>query len=193
MSRRAVRFFKNGAVLAASALLMRTVSVAFGAYVTGKVGAEGMGLYSLIMSVYTFAVTFATSGVQLAVTRLVAEALGRGDSAGARAALRTSLGYALAFGSAASLVLFLAAPALGTALLGDGRTVPSLRLLSVALVPVALSSVFYGYFTAVRRPQRSAVVSVAEQGVRIVLTVLALGALLPSGLGYACLALVGGS
>lgn len=193
MSERAVRFFRNGAVLALSALIMRTVSVAFGAYVTGKVGAEGMGLYSLIMSVYTFAVTFATSGVQLAVTRLVAEALGRGDAVGARAALRASLGYALLFGSVGSVVLFLTAPALGTALLGDGRTVPALRLLSVALVPVALSSVFYGYFTAVRRPTRSATVTMAEQGVRIVLTVLALGALLPSGLDYACLALVGGS
>ena len=38
------RFFRNGAVLALSALLMRTVSVAFGAYVTRKVGVEGMGL-----------------------------------------------------------------------------------------------------------------------------------------------------
>ncbi len=187
------RFFKNGAVLALSALLMRTVSVAFGAYVTRRVGAEGMGLYSLIMSVYTLFVTFATSGVHLAVTRLVSEAEGRGDHEGARAVLRTALLYALTFGSLASVVLFSGSSFLGRVLLGDGRTVPALRLASVALVPVALSSVFAGYFTAVRRPSRTAATSVIEQGIRILLTVFALTALLPSGMTYACLALVLGS
>ena len=193
MSERARLFWKNGAVLAIAALLMRTVSVSFGAYVSGAIGPEGMGLYSLIMSVYTLAVTFATSGVQLAVTRLVAEALGRDSHAGARAALRAALGYALLFGTAAALVLFAGAAPIGTRLLGDGRTVPALRLLSLALVPVALSSVFSGYFTAVRRPSRSATVSVCEQAVRILLTVFLLTALLPRGMTYACLALVGGS
>lgn len=193
MTERGVRFFRNGTVLALSALLMRTVSVSFGAYVTGKIGPEGMGLYSLIMSVYTFAVTFATSGVQLATTRLVAEAAGQGDLAGMRAALRTALLYALSFGAVGSVVLFAGSGFFGRVLLGDGRTVPALRLLSVALVPVALSSVFSGYFTAVRRPSRSAAVSVVEQGIRIILTVFALTALLPKGMTYACLALVGGS
>ena len=44
MSERTRRFLKNGLALAAAALLMRTVSVSFGAYVSGMVGAEGMGL-----------------------------------------------------------------------------------------------------------------------------------------------------
>ena len=193
MSERTRRFLKNGLALAVAALLMRTVSVSFGAYVSGAIGPEGMGLYSLIMSVYTLAVTFATSGVQLATTRLVAEALGRGSEREARAALRVSLLYALLFGTAAAILLFAGARFFGVRLLGDARTVPALRLLSLALVPVALSSVFSGYFTAVRRPSRSAAVSMLEQAVRILLTVVALGALLPRGMTYACLALVGGS
>lgn len=193
MSKRWILFLKNGLVMAAAALLMRTVSVSFGAYVSGRIGPEGMGLYSLIMSIYTLAVTFATSGVQLATTRLVSEAIGRREVGGARAALRTAVGYALLFGTVASLLLFSLSRPIGVHLLSDGRTVPALRLLSVALVPVALSSVFSGYFTAVRRPSRAAAVSVSEQALRIMLTVLALTALLPKGMTYACLALVGGS
>ena len=187
------KFIGNGIALSLAALLLRTVSVSFGAYVSGQIGAEGMGLYSLVMSIYTLAVTFATSGVQLAVTRLVSEALGRGEDGGARAALRTALGYAAVCGALSATVLFLGAPFFGEHILGDGRAVPALRLLSAALLPIALSSVFSGYFTAVRRPSRSAAVSVAEQGVRILFTVWLLGALLPAGLTYACLALVGGS
>ena len=187
------RFLKNGVCLALAALLMRTVSVSFGAYVSEKIGASGMGLYSLIMSVYTLAVTFATSGVQLATTRLVSEAIGRGEEGGARAALRLALRYAVICGALAAAVPFLGASFFGGVLLGDTRTVPSLRLLSVALIPIALSSVFSGYFTAVRRPSRAAGISVLEQAIRILLTVYLLTALLPGGLTYACLALVGGS
>ena len=186
-------FIKNGVTLALSALLLRTVSVSFGAYVSARIGAEGMGLYSLVMSVYTLAVTLATSGVQLATTRLVSEALGRGDAGAARSALRTALVYATAFGAAASLLLALGAPMIGRVWLSDVRTLPALRLLSLALLPVALSSVFSGYFIAVRRTARTAAVSICEQAVRILLTVYLLTALLPAGLGYACLALVGGS
>ena len=187
------QFLKNGVCLALAALLMRTVSVSFGAYVSEKIGASGMGLYSLIMSIYTLAVTFATSGVQLATTRLVSEALGRGEEGAARAALRLAVRYAVICGTIAAAVLFFGAPVFGGVILGDGRTVPSLRLLSVALVPIALSSVFSGYFTAVRRPSRAAGISVLEQAIRILLTVYLLTALLPAGLTYACLALVGGS
>lgn len=193
MSEGARRFFRTGIALSLAALLMRTVSVSFGAYVAECIGAEGMGLYSLIISVYTFAVTFATSGVQLGVTRLVSEALGRGKPNEARAALSTALRYALVFGAVASFSLLLGADFFGNVLLGDGRTVPALRLLSLALIPIALSSVFSGYFIAVRKATRQAAVSVAEQLLRILLTVGALTALMPKGLSYACLALVGGS
>ena len=70
------KFFYNGFVLTLVALAMRTVSLFFGAYVTRTVGEVGMGLYTLVGTVYGFAVTLATSGVSLTVTRQVAAALG---------------------------------------------------------------------------------------------------------------------
>ena len=60
-------------MLTAVSLVMRTVSVAFNVILTEKVGAEGMGLLTLVMSVNGFAVTFATSGISLVVTRMTAE------------------------------------------------------------------------------------------------------------------------
>ncbi len=186
-------FIKNGISLSVSALVMRTVSVAFGAYLSGRIGAEGMGLYSLIMSIYTFAVTFSTSGISLATTRLCADALGRDRPGEVRGALAQALFYAFTFGALASVFLFLGAGFFGTVLLGDSRTVPSLRLLSAALIPIAVSSVFNGYFTAMRHATKNAVVSMAEQAVRILLTSFALALLLPHGMTYACLSLVAGS
>ena len=83
-------FLKSGAMLAIVALAMRGVSLLFNSHITEKVGAEGMGLLSLTMSVYAFAVTFATSGISLAVTRLVAAALGRGEGKRAKRILRAA-------------------------------------------------------------------------------------------------------
>ncbi|MBO5051046.1 MAG: oligosaccharide flippase family protein [Clostridia bacterium] len=187
------RYIKNALILVGAALLMRGVSLLFNAYVSQKIGAEGMGLFSLIMSVYGFAVTFATSGINLAVTRLCAEAIGAGREEDVRATLRRAVLHALLFGGVASLTLLLLAEPIGAGLLRDARTIPSLRLLACSMVPIALSSVLSGYFTAVRRVARNALTALFEQGVRMMLTVYGLLALAPAGLTYACLALVGGS
>lgn len=186
------QFFTGGIMLAAVALLMRGVSLAFNAYVTKIVGAEGMGLLSLTMSVYGFAVTFATAGVSLAVTRLVAAALGKAEGARAKRVLRGAVLYALLFGGGASLILYFGSDLIALRLLADIRTRASLRLLSVSLLPIALSAVYSGYFIAVRRVIHNAVTQVFEQCMRILLT---FGGLALSGgeVEYACLALVGGS
>ncbi len=183
---------KSGCMLACVALLMRSVSLAFNAYITDRVGAEGMGLLSLTMSVYGFAVTFATAGVALAVTRLVASALGRAEGARARRVMRAAVVYALAFGGAAALCLYFGSNFIATRLLCDIRTRASLRLLSLSLVPIALSAVYSGYFIAVRRVVHNAVTQVFEQCVRILLTFGGL-AIAADNVELACLALVGGS
>lgn len=187
------QFFKSGIMLAAVALTMRGVSLLFNSYITDKVGAEGMGLLSLTMSVYAFAVTFATSGISLAVTRLVAAALGREKGARAKRVLRAAVIYALVFGGTASLVLYFGSNALAVRVLGDLRTRSSLRLLSLSLVPISLSAVYSGYFVATRRVGHNAATQVFEQAVRIFLTLFGLSLCKEGEIEAACLALVGGS
>ena len=187
------RFFKSGAMLAAVALAMRGVSLLFNSYITEKVGAEGMGLLSLTMSVYAFAVTFATSGISLAVTRLVAAALGRSEGERARRVLRAAFLYACVFGGVAAVSLYFGSDLLSVRVLGDIRTRASLRLLSLSLLPIALSSVYSGYFVAVRRVGHNAATQVFEQAVRIFLTLFGLSLCAEGEVEGACLALVGGS
>ena len=56
-------FLRNALAVSFSAVFMRCVAVSFNVYLTEKLGADGIGLYSLVMSVYGFAVTVATSGI----------------------------------------------------------------------------------------------------------------------------------
>ena len=193
MTKRMREFLKNACCLSLSALFIRTVSVSYHAYLADSIGAEGMGLFSLVNSLWNFAVTFATSGIQLAVVRLVSETLGRGEPSAARAALRRAVLYALTFAGIGTAVLFFGANFFGRVLLHDERTILSIRILAFSLIPVALCTVMSGYFTAVRRVLGCSLTQMGEQGLRIFLTVWMLGLCLPRGMTYTCAAVVGGA
>ena len=96
------KFLLNGLVLTMVGLVMRAVALYLGAYISGVIGAEGIGLQSLIGTVYSLAVTLATSGVGLSVTRLVAASIGESESERIRKALTvlTSIRTYLPIGAA---------------------------------------------------------------------------------------------
>ena len=50
---------------------MRGIGVLFNRYLTHRIGSAGLGQFSLMMSVYGFAVTAASAGIHLAITRVV--------------------------------------------------------------------------------------------------------------------------
>ena len=67
----------NTLVLTLTAFLMRGVGIVFQAWLTKKIGAAGIGLYQLVMSVSMLASTFAISGIRFATTRLISMELGK--------------------------------------------------------------------------------------------------------------------
>lgn len=164
------QYFYNALLLTLVTLLMRTVSVGFNIYVSGKVGAEAMGLLSLVAGVYNFAVTLATSGIHLATVRTFAERLKFSGGAENKKCLIACLSYALFFGTLATVLLLLLARPIGLLILKDSRTVRALLMLAFTLVPIAVSAVFNGYFTAVRRAYKNAFAQVTEQAVKIAFT-----------------------
>ncbi len=186
------RFIMNGIIMSITSVLLRAVGVAFNAFISRKLGADGMGLFTLIMSVYGLSVTLASSGINLASTRMCAEAMGRGNGCEVRAALKRCMAYAAVCGICACSLLLFGADYIADAWLGDARCTPSLRMLALSLPFIAASNVLHGYFTAVRRAVKSAACQVFEQFVRIFATVFALLYIVPDGIEYACMAIVGG-
>ena len=66
-------FFTNTVVLTVTTQLLRIIGLYYIAFLSDKIGTEGIGLYQLIFSVYFLATTIATSGISVAVSRLSAE------------------------------------------------------------------------------------------------------------------------
>ena len=194
------KFILNGLLITVVSLIIRAVSVSFNVYISNKIGAAAMGLFTLISTVYSFAITVATSGIGLAATRIVAEAVGKEcdpqaspqKTSSVVCTVRKCCVYALCFSIGSALVLFFFAPLIGERLLSDVRTVRSLQVLAFTLPPIALSSVFGGYFTAVRRVYKNAIVQIVGQASRIFGCIVLLTALYADDMESACLAIVTG-
>lgn len=182
----------NTALLTASGLVMRFVGMIWQIWLVGRIGEAGIGLFQLVVSVSTLAATVAVSGIRYTTTRLVSEENGHGQPSGAAQALSVCLLYGLFFGLAAGLILMLLAEPLGFLWLEDARTVKPLMLLSLEMPLMGITSVMYGYFTAVGRVWKGVVVSVSQQLVTIAVTAALLINCPEGNLEYACLAITAG-
>ena len=69
---------RNTLLLTVFAFASRGVGLFFQSLVSRSLGAAGLGEFQLLLSIHGLAATLAVSGVRFAVTRLAAEALGRG-------------------------------------------------------------------------------------------------------------------
>ncbi len=183
-------FVKDGLMLTCTMLILRTAGVFFSSRLAIKAGASVMGLYSQIMSVYAFAVTAASAGVNLGALRVISESYGSGRHFEIRSGVRECVSYCIRAGMTVSIIFFSFAPFLGGVVLGDHRTVSSLRTLAIALPFIALSNVFHGYFSGVNRIYKSAAVNLIEQGVRISMTLAALSVIKTTDPEQVCLSLV---
>ena len=186
-------FFVNGGLITVCSLILRSISVSFNVYVANKAGAEAVGLYTLLSGVFGFAVTLALSGINLALTRLLSEALALKDGARAKRTIRACFFLALIFGLSACFLLLIFARPLSLKYLLEPRAEKPLRILAICLPPLALSSVFNGYFTALRRAYKNALVALTEMAAKILFTFFFFSRTSLSSPELACIALVLGS
>ncbi len=177
---------KNTFLLTAASLFMQIIGLMFQIWLIGRIGASGIGLFQLVMSVGTLCSTLAVSGIRFASTRLISEEIGFSRSGGVGMVMARCLSYSAFFGLTAFAVLYIFAEPIGFLWIGDARTVRSLRILSVSMPFMSLSSVFAGYFTSVGRVYKSAAVQISEQLVRIAMVMLLLNSVTDGDIERSC-------
>ncbi len=188
--RRHSQFIKNAAILTATSLILRTVGIFFRIYMSNKIGAEGMGLYQLIFSIYVLGATFATSGISTAVTRLVADEAVCGTTHSIRRILRRSLLLSVTIGLISTAVIFFGAEIISVYWIKDIRAVPALRMLSFSLPSMGISSCLKGYFVARRKVAHNSRAQLLEQAIRIAVVAVLIDRFAARGLETACLAVM---
>ena len=136
--------------MAGASLIIRSTGMLFRVFFAGVTGAEGLGLYQLVMSVYLVFAATVSSGVCLCATRLFTELSARGKPAQARYAAEYCMRLSFVTGLAGGALMFSCADTAASYLLHDVRAAPSLRLLAVGLPFLAVSASVRGYFLARR-------------------------------------------
>ena len=136
--------------MAAAFLVIKSAGMLFRVFLAGRVGAEGLGLYQLVMSVYLVFAATVSSGVCLCATRLFTELSAREKPAQARYAAEYCMKLAFVIGLAGGALMFSCADLAASYMLHDRRAAPSLRLLAVGLPFLAVSASIRGYFLARR-------------------------------------------
>lgn len=187
MNKRA--FYKNTAVMTATSLLLRLLGIVFRIFISNRVGAEGMGLYQLVFSVYILGATFATGGLTTAVTCLAAERMTRADAKGVRRLMGISVGLCLVIGGVSALLLYVGAPYIG-GWIGDTRSVSAISVSGIALPFIGVSACIKGYFMARRRAWPPCLSQLVEQSVRIGGILWMLSTLWDGSLAGACLIII---
>lgn len=191
--RRRMPIFYSALMLTGVNLLLRFVSTSFQVHISARIGAEGVGLLQLVMSVGSLAMTAGMAGVRTSSMYLTAEELGKSRPQNVHWVLRSCWVYSLVSSGGVALLLYTAAPWLTANWIGEPGVTEAVRLFSVFLPLVVLSGCMTGYFTAANRIGTLAAVEVFEQLCYMAVTMCALNFWAGSDPHKACQAVVLGS
>ncbi len=183
-------FIFNTFILIITSLVFRVIDVYFTAYISQKIGAEMLGIYQLVMSVYLFGITLATSGINLAVTRIISEELAIENYGGVKKVMKKCLYISLGTSLLASFLFFINADFIVTTCLHNKINKWIVYLVCLALPLITMSSAISGYFAGVRRIYKNAIGQFIEHVGKVIVTAYLISLFLPQGLDYACFALI---
>ena len=185
--------FYSALLLTGVNLVLRGVGTSFQVYLSSRIGAAGIGLLQLTLSVGNLASIAGIAGARTATMYLTAEELGKKRTGSVFWVLSGCLLYSILWGGTVALGLYAFAPQIGAGWIGNTQTVPALRLLAAFLPVTCLCGVMTGFFTAAGRIGTLAAVEVAEQLCAMVLTLGGLDLWAGSDPGRACQCVVLGS
>lgn len=139
---------KGTIILILSGLICKLLGAFFRLPLTSILGIEGIGVFQMVMSIYSFALVLTSGGVATALSKFVSQARARGDLAKIKSLVKVALLYSLIFGFLGGLLLFVFATKIA-AFQGAISAALSYRLM-VLLIPfggviAAMRGVFQGY------------------------------------------------
>ena len=113
---------------------------------SNAIGAEGMGLYQLILPIYSLAWSITSAGFTTTISRLTAQENIRGQSGNIGRVVKQAVTLSLLLSLLVGGGLFFFAEETAQLFLKDSRAALSLRLLALAVPFMAAGSCFRGFF-----------------------------------------------
>ena len=153
-------------VLTLTSIVNQLLGFVYRIFLSRLIGAEVMGLYQLIMPVFSVILSLTASGLTVAVSNLSSQYHALGDQRAIRQVLRRCLtAFAAAFALCALVVATCYDP-ISVYLLGDARTQLGLLLLLPCILLTGVENLHKHYFYGTGNVRPPAVVELCEQIIR---------------------------
>ena len=160
-------FLKGTLILACTGLISRIAGFFYRIFLSHAIGAEGLGLYQLVLPLQGLMAALSYTGIQSALSRLIASRLALQEKKEARFSLVTGTLMAVFFSAAAGFLLFQHAYFFASAILKTPQTAGLLRITAVSIPLCAIHSCIDSYYYARKKASVPAVVQLSEQSARI--------------------------
>lgn len=181
---------KGALILTSASIITRILGFVYRVYMSNVIGAEGMGLYQLIMPLYMLVYSISSSGFSTTISKLTAQENAKREYGNMGRILKQSIFTSSIIAFILSVVVFLFAEQIGTLLFHDTRTIKSLKLLSICFPFMAAGSCIRGYFFGLQEAGVPAISQVFEQSTRMITIYILSTAFVSKGLEYAVAAAV---
>lgn len=167
--KKAKTFLVNSVILIITSLVTKIICSTFDVFVANKVGSEALGVFGLISSTYFFFVTLASSGINLATTKVMSEELELNPNANTKYILKKSLLFSGITGGLSCLLLILFTPYVVKHFLLNKVSNIVIYVLALSLPFISLSASMSSYFYAKRKVLSVSISQVLSQLVRMIL------------------------
>ena len=190
MRQKSKLFLINGAILTSTSLLMKFAALIFNIYISNQIGSEAVGVFSLVMAVYLFFITVATSGLNIAVTVIVSEKFALNKNQQAIKAIRTCIFFSLLLGIAAGGLILLFSDFITSKCLHNMVSSRPLFYIAIGLPFIAMSSCISSYFATIRKAYKNAISQVFEFTIKMFATIILLKINISNGVEAICISLI---
>ena len=137
--------YKTTAQVTLFSTIEKTLSFAYRIILSRGIGAEGLGIYQIALSVFSVLLTAASSGVPVTVSRLITKQNALGNTAGKNAVVTAGIVSTLLFTVPACALIF-AFRGLFGALFSDGRCLDVFLIILPGLIITSVYAVMRGTF-----------------------------------------------
>lgn len=190
MRQKSKLFLINGAILTSTSLLMKFAALIFNIYISNQIGSEAVGVFSLVMAVYLFFITVATSGLNIAVTVIVSEKFALNKNQQAIKAIRTCIFFSLLLGIAAGGLILLFSNFITSKCLHNMVSSRPLFYIAIGLPFIAMSSCISSYFATIRKAYKNAISQVFEFTIKMFATIILIKINISNGVETICISLI---
>lgn len=153
----------QGSILAAAGLISRAIGIVRRIPLTNIIGDVGNGYYAAAYELYAIILLLSSYSLPLAVSKMVAARVSRGQYRNANKIFKASLVFATISGGIACLFVFIFADFLSASVMQEPMSATALRVLAPTLLIVAIMGVFRGYFQGLGTMTPTAISQIVEQ------------------------------